>query len=80
MTLVQAQIPEGEYHLLRQRSESTGTPMKEIIRLAIHEYLTDEKVNPNDPIFRMFPLGASGRPGHRTAEQHDEHLYPRRRR
>lgn len=79
MTLVQAQIPEGEYRLLRQRAESRHEPMKEIIRRAIHEYLTDERVNPNDPIFRAFPLGASGKKGHFVARRHDELLYGRRR-
>lgn len=80
MTLVQAQIPEGEYRLLRQRAEATGEPMKEIVRQALHLYLTDEKVNPQDPIFRLFPLGSSGRKGHSTARDHDEVLYgpPRR--
>jgi hypothetical protein len=78
MTLVQAQIPEGEYRLLRQRSEARGEPMKEIIRQAIHAYLQDEKVNPKDPIFGAFPLGASGKKGHSTARRHDELLYDRR--
>jgi hypothetical protein len=77
MTLVQAQIPEGEYRLLRQRSKALGEPMKEIIRLAIHAYLKDEKVDPNDPIFRTFPLGASARKGHATGRLHDDRLYRR---
>lgn len=80
MTLVQAQIPEGEYRLLRQRAESRGEPMKEIIRQAIHAYLEDERVDPKDPIFHSFPLGVSGRKGHNVARRHDEILYgPRRR-
>lgn len=80
MTLVQAQIPDGEYRLLRQRAANRGEPMKEIVRQAIHAYLQDEKVDPNDPLFRAFPLGASGRKGHDVARRHDEILYgPRRR-
>jgi hypothetical protein len=75
MTLVQAQIPEGEYRLLRQRAVSSGESMKEIIRKALHAYLSDETVDPKAPIFHLFPLGASGRKGHRTAEEHDEELY-----
>jgi hypothetical protein len=54
--------------------------MKEIIRQAIHAYLKDEKVDPNDPIFSAFPLGASGKKGHNVAVRHDEYLYGRRRR
>ena len=75
MTLVQAQIPEGEYRLLRQRAAATGEPMKEIVRQALHAYLREEKVDRNDPIFRLFPLGASGTKGHSTARKHDEILY-----
>ncbi|MGA7922494.1 MAG: ribbon-helix-helix protein, CopG family [Thermoplasmata archaeon] len=80
MTLVQAQIPEAEYRLLRQRAESEGAPMKEIVRRALHEYLADEEVDSSDPIFHIFPLGKSGRKGHRTSERHDDLLYPRIRR
>ena len=80
MTLVQAQIPEGEYRLLRQRAESSGTPMKEIVRLAIHAYLADEKVDPADPIFHLFPLGGSGKRGHSNARRHDDVLYGKIRR
>jgi Ribbon-helix-helix protein, copG family len=75
MTLVQAQIPESEYRLLRQRATASGQPMKEVIRLALHAYLTEERVDPNDPIFHIFPLGTSGRKGHRTSERHDDELY-----
>jgi hypothetical protein len=75
MTLVQAQIPEAEYRLLRQRAEATGQPLKEVVRLALHAYLQDEKVDPKDPIFEIFPLGKSGKKGHRTARHHDVELY-----
>jgi hypothetical protein len=75
MTLVQAQIPEAEYRLLRQRAEASGQPMKEIIRVALHAYLAEEKVDPKDPIFRLFPLGASRRKGHHGAREHDLELY-----
>jgi hypothetical protein len=80
MTLVQAQIPDGEYRLLRQRAVARGEPMKEIVRLAIHAYVQHEKVDPTDPIFRAFPLGSSGKKGHDVARNHDEFLYGKRRR
>lgn len=78
MTLIQAQIPEGEYRLLRQIADRSGEPMKEIVRKALHAYLTDERVNPDDPIFHLFPLGASGSKAHDAASQHDELLYGRK--
>jgi plasmid stability protein len=75
MTLVQAQIPESEYRLLRQRAAASGKPMKEVVRQALHAYLSDEKVDSRDPIFRIFPLAASGKKGHHTARDHDNELY-----
>jgi hypothetical protein len=75
MSLVQAQIPEGEYRLLRQRAKESGEPMKEIIRKAIHAYLLEDHVDPDAEIFKIFPLGASGKKGHQTARDHDEELY-----
>jgi Ribbon-helix-helix protein, copG family len=42
MPVVQAQIPESEYRLLRKRAATSGQPMKEVIRQALHAYLQDE--------------------------------------
>jgi Ribbon-helix-helix protein, copG family len=75
MTLVQAQIPEAEYRLLRQKASAAGQPMKEIVRRALHDYLRDERVDPAHPIFTIFPLGASGKKGHHAARDHDVELY-----
>ena len=75
MTLVQAQVPEEEYRLLRQRADALGTTMKELVRQAIHAYLEHETVDPKDPIFQIFPLGKSGPKGHDTARRHDDELY-----
>ena len=75
MTLVQAQIPESEYRLLRQRASESGEPMKEVVRKALHAYLTNETVDPKDPIFRLFPLGTSGKKGHHAGRDHDDELY-----
>ncbi len=49
--------------------------MKEVVRQALHAYLQDDTVDPHDPIFHIFPLGASGKKGHRTARDHDNELY-----
>ena len=78
MTLVQAQIPEGEYRLLRQLANESGEPMKEIMRKALHAYLVDDSVTPDDPIFSAFPLGASGKKGHNHGEDHDKRIYSRK--
>jgi len=73
--LARAQIPVSEYRLLRQRAAASGKPMKEVVRQALHAYLQDDTVDPKDPIFHIFPLGASGKRGHHAARDHDEELY-----
>jgi hypothetical protein len=75
MTLVQAQIPESEYRLLRQRAEASGEPMKEVVRKALHAYLSDERVDTKHPIFDLFPLGSSGKKGHAVSRNHDQEIY-----
>jgi hypothetical protein len=75
MTLVQAQIPEGEYRLLRQIAAESGEPMKEIVRKAIHSYLEREKVDPGDPLFHAFPLVAGRGKKHNAGRDHDDLLY-----
>jgi hypothetical protein len=75
MTLAKAQIPEGEYRLLRQRAVARGNPMKGIVREAIRASLQDEKADSDDPLFHAFPLDSSGKEGHRVARDHDDDLY-----
>ena len=53
--------------------------MKEVGRKAIRAYLTNEAVDPRDPTFQLFPLGASGKQGHHAGRDHDEELYGRER-
>jgi hypothetical protein len=50
-------------------------PMEEVVRQALHAYLQNDTVDPDDPIFHIFPLGASGKKGHRAARDHDDELY-----
>ena len=76
MRLIQARIPQAEYELLRRRAKRAGKPMQEVIREALRVHLLPDKVDPEDPIFKGFPLFQSkdGR-GARVSERHDEFLY-----
>jgi hypothetical protein len=75
MTLVRVQIPESEYRLLRQKAAASGKPLAEIVRQALHAYLQKETVDRHDSFLHLFPLGESGRKGHRAAQDHDDELY-----
>lgn len=78
MTIVRTEIPEGEFRLLKQLAAGSGQPMNEFVRDAIHAYFERVKVDSRDLVFRLFPLGESGRRGHRVAENLDARLYHRR--
>ena len=49
--------------------------MKEVVRKALHAYLSDERVDTKHPIFDLFPLGSSGKKGHAVSRNHDQEIY-----
>ena len=77
MKLVQTAVPDDEYRLLRERASKEGKSMKQVAREALRAHLLPDRVNPDDPIFRAFPL--IRREGRRTAGSvdHDRILYSR---
>lgn len=77
MKLVQSAVSEDEYRLLRERALRERKSMKQVTREALRAHLLPDRVNPDDPIFRIFPL--IRKRGRRTnaAEEHDEILYGR---
>ena len=79
MKLVQTQVPESEYQLLKGRAEREGKPMKAVIREALRAHLIPDTVNSQDPVFHIFPLQRRKGRIHRLSEEHDEILYPGRR-
>ncbi len=78
MPLVQAQVPEAEYELLRHRARSEGKPIKVIVREALRAHLLPDRVDPDDPIFHLFPLQTLKGRKHWASRDHDELLYPSR--
>lgn len=75
MKLIQTRVPEVEYDLLRRRAKSEGKTMPEWIRAAIRSRLLPEEIDPEDALFRAFPLVRRKGPKVDVAERHDELLY-----
>ncbi|MCI4343388.1 MAG: hypothetical protein L3J92_04650 [Thermoplasmata archaeon] len=77
MRLVQTAVADDEYRLLRERASKERKSMKQVAREALRAHLLPDRVNPEDPIFRAFPL--IRRKGRRTtgSVNHDRMLYSR---
>jgi hypothetical protein len=78
MTIVQTQLPELEYDLLRKRARSEGRPLQEVVRDAIRSHVMADVVNPDEPIFTAFPPRKGRKGSDRTSERVDELLYGKR--
>jgi plasmid stability protein len=76
MRLVRIDVADEEYRLLRLRAASEGKTMKEVAREALHAFLNPEEVDPEDPIFRAFPLARKSGRMSRDPREHDELLFP----
>lgn len=79
MPLVQTQVPEVEYDVLKRRARAEGKPIKTVVREALRAHLFPDTVDPDDPVFRMFPLRKSKGKVHWDSRDHDEILYPAKR-
>jgi hypothetical protein len=75
MPLVQTVLPETEYDLLRRRARAEGKPLKVVIREALRAHLIPDTVDPDDPIFHLFPLSSKKGPKHWASRDHDDILY-----
>jgi len=75
MPLVQTILPEAEYDLLKRRARSEGKPMKAVLREALRAHLMPDRVDPNDPVFHMFPLQVKKGRRHWASRDHDKELY-----
>ena len=77
MKIVRTAVPDDEYRLLRERANKEGKSMKRVARETLRAHLLPGRVNPEDPIFRAFPLVRGT--GRRTtgSSDHDRLLYSR---
>lgn len=79
MPLVQTQVPDSEYDLLKRRARAEGKPLKAVIREALRAHLIPDTVDPADPVFHMFPLRTGKGRRHWDSRDHDDVLYPKAR-
>jgi len=77
MRIVQTELSETEHTLLEAYVKVRGTTIKEAVRAAIRRMTLPDRVDPDDPIFRAFPL--TRKKGRITdgSENLDRHLYGR---
>lgn len=73
MKIVQTELEEEEYRLLKERLKEEGKTLKEGVRNAILEALDRRTaISPDDPFFQ----GKSASSGKRNvSEHHDDYLY-----
>jgi len=72
--VVQTTLSDTEYALLTAYAESHKMTIKDAARLAIRKLTLRDEVNPDDPVFRIFPLVKKAR--HTDgSERHDYYLY-----
>ena len=74
MKVAQTELNESEYRLLQHYAQSHGISLKEALREATRLLVLSDKVDPEDPIFKMKPAPATGLKG-QTARDHDKILY-----
>jgi hypothetical protein len=79
LRLVQARIPEVEFQMLHRRAKAEGKSVQALVREALRAKLLPDTVEPNDPLFDLFPLIAKRGKPHRLSEDHDRYLYGNRR-
>lgn len=64
-----------DHLLLHQKSLSEGIPMGRIAQSVLHAYLSDETVNPDDPIFHLGAIMRGVKRGRRDSKDQDDILY-----
>jgi hypothetical protein len=71
----QTELNETEYQLLARYADEHKLTVKEALRLAAKRLVLDDKVYPDDPIFKN--IERSSKPGKKTqwSVDHDKMLY-----
>lgn len=75
MKVAQTELNETEYQLLARYAEEHKLSVKDALRLAAQRLVLEDKVYPDDPIFRNVERGS--KPGKKTrwSVDHDKILY-----
>lgn len=77
MKVVQTQISDTEYAVLAEYARSHKTTIKDAVRAAIRKLTLRDQVDPESPIFKMFPLTRKKGQHDDASERHDAYLYGR---
>jgi len=75
MKVVQTQVSETEYAILEAYAKSHDRTIKEAVREAIRNLTLNDSVDPDDPIFKLFPLTRKKGKHSDASERHDLYLY-----
>jgi len=77
MKVVQTQVSDTEYAVLAEYARSHKKTIKDAVREAIRELTLNDEVDPESPIFKMFPLTRKRGRHEDASERHDFYLYGR---
>ncbi len=75
MKVVKTNLSETEYSLLEAYARAQDTTIKETVREAIRKLTLRDDVDPDSPIFKMFPLTRKKGKHSDGSERHDLYLY-----
>ena len=75
MKVVQTQVSETEYSLLEAYARAHNTTIKEAVREAIRKLTLRDDVDPDSPMFKLFPLTRKRGKVTDASERHDYYLY-----
>ena len=75
LKVAQTELNETEYQLLARYAEEHKLTVKEALRMAAQRLVLDDKVYPDDPIFRNIERASKPRKKTRWSVDHDKILY-----
>ncbi len=75
MKVVQTEVSETEYSLLATYARTHKTTIKGAVREAIKKIALRDEIDPNDPIFKAFPLAKKRARIIDASERSDYYLY-----
>ena len=75
MKVAQTELNETEYQLLARYADEHKLTVKDALRLAAQRLVLDDKVYPDDPIFKNIERKSTSGKKNRWSVDHDKILY-----
>ncbi len=75
MKVAQTELNETEYQLLARYAEEHKLTVKEALRIATRNLVLDDKVDPDDPIFKNVERASKPGKKNQWSVDHDKVLY-----